>query len=109
MLSVRCHAAIQGGRVYRPAVVVLDLPSPLIPSDGETLTLEGLTPAKVAEIDAELHSTVSYNGVAVIGLQLAQLPVSGIRIGSGRDAVSSLARLVSDHFDNRIVTFLPVI
>lgn len=109
LLSVRCHAAIKAGRIYRPAVVVIDLPSPLVPADGASLTLEGLSPVKVSETDAELHSTVSYNGVAVIGLQSCQIPVSGIEIGDGREILSSLAMLVPDIFDSRIVTFLPVI
>ena len=74
MASVRCHLAIVAGRKLRNVIVTY--PGGAFPSAAEGL-LVGQCICSVKEFTVECHSTVDFNGVAVIeNGSLSFLPLS---------------------------------
>jgi hypothetical protein len=74
MASVRCHAAIVDGSIVRNALVRYS--SGIIPGDtcGVTVHAEEFS---VVPMEHEQHSTVDFNGVAVItGSEISFIPIS---------------------------------
>ncbi len=65
--AIRCHALIKSGKVFGNVVITYDgtrEPSQNVPVD----TVVGKN-ISFAPCTCETHSTVDYNGIAVIGLQ----------------------------------------
>lgn len=73
MASVRCHAAILNGVMTRD--VVVSYTGSTTPDDnGMTINCEDI---KISDFTSECHSTIAFNGVAVIeGQKLSFIPIS---------------------------------
>ena len=101
-ISVRCHAVITPSGVEKNAVISFDgkaMPSHGIPS---TQTAAGIM---VSPFIAEVHSTVDYNGIAVVGD--ADLTDVRLTLGSLHDEVERIAVMSHDNPGNR-VSFIPL-
>ncbi len=105
-ISVRCHAAVMNGRIYCPATVEAEVKTPTTLHDGFPSTVVSETPVRITETAAELHSTVCYNGVAIVGGRAEEWPVTMIDMSHAREQVERLAKTVST--DCFTVVFLPI-
>lgn len=73
MASVRCHAAIIDGNIVRNAIVRYD--ADILP--GEAGSIIHVNECSVIPMGHEEHSTVSFNGVAVISeKEIRFIPIS---------------------------------
>lgn len=103
LVAVRCHACIMSGEVYKNVVITYDgirTPSELSASD--TIDCRDIS---LHPFTGEIHSTVDYNGIAVVGAHASsdiQLTISTLR-----DTVTHLAAITAtgDDTDHSIITF----
>ncbi|MCM1051833.1 MAG: hypothetical protein NC349_07710 [Paenibacillus sp.] len=73
MASVRCHAAIVNGDIVRNAIVRYD--ADILPGDAGIII--SVNECSVVSMGHEEHSTVSFNGVAVISeKEIRFIPIS---------------------------------
>lgn len=64
--SIRCHAAVIAGAVHKNVVITYD--GSHAPSPDATYDRVACESISISPFIAETHSTVDYNGVAVIGV-----------------------------------------
>ncbi len=105
MGAVRCHAVIYGGKVTANAVVSYD--DATVPHDDAAMTIDEAGRVSVMPMGMECHSTVDYNGIAVVGIEdVPRLTVTAENI---RQMVKMLAEksLLEASGSNRI-TFIPL-
>lgn len=74
LIRVRCHAAVAAGSVHKRVVLIYR--GDAVPIDGKYAVVY-TRDWKILPCDAECHSTVNYNGIAVIGLQDG---IAGLRL-----------------------------
>lgn len=105
MGAVRCHAVVCGGKVTANAVVSYD--DATVPHDDAVMTIADAGRVSVVSMGMECHSTVDYNGIAVVGMDdVPQLTVTADNI---RQVVQMLAEksMLEASGSNRI-TFIPL-
>lgn len=105
MGAVRCHAVVCGGNVTANAVVSYD--DATVPHDDVAMTIDDAGSVSIVSMGMECHSTVDYNGIAVVGMEdVPRLTVTAKNI---RQMVSLLAEksMLEASGSNRI-TFIPL-
>lgn len=65
IFSVRCHAAVMAGKVHKNVMITYD--GTHAPSRNAVADSVECSHISVSPFTAETHSTVDYNGIAVIG------------------------------------------
>lgn len=108
--SVRCHAIITSDGIHKNSVISYQpTASPThehpqaLPKHGQRLTLTA-TGIDIHPFTGEIHSTIDYNGIAVVG----DIDLTGIILTAG--TLSSTVRSIFQNLrgHSSTITFLPL-
>lgn len=99
--SVRCHAVITPDGIHANAIIRYD--GDAVPAHGGHLTLTAADIA-VSTFMSEAHSTIDYNGIAVVG----DIDLTGITltVETLSSAVKSISQRLRGHSSS--ISFIPL-
>jgi len=108
--SVRCHAIITPDGIHKNSVITYQSTAHptrehphALPKHGQRLTLSA-TGIDIHPFTGEIHSTIDYNGIAVVGeIDLTEITLTPETLSS---TVSSISQHL--HINPTTITFLPL-
>lgn len=93
IFSVRCHAAVMAGAVHKNVVITYD--GTHAPSRNAVVDSVVSKDISILPFTAETHSTVDYNGIAVIGL--SDIPDIRLTLINLSETITRLADMTAEN------------